>query len=204
MVIQETSPSTKSPSPVTEHLASTGGLFDSLDRLQPLPTLLKAEEASVSLMMDGADQEIAPQDTDSSKPSVNSVDNISIPLFTPLHVPPNHPVLSWSTDDVAQWMQSVGIRASIAELFAENGIDGFSLPRLNHSILSEDLGITSPQLRSTLLLGIEELFSSPLPSFVPSLAPNTDPDPGPESRGNEIDEDEDLPPPYLGDRRDRS
>ncbi|KAJ3115179.1 hypothetical protein HDU96_001084 [Phlyctochytrium bullatum] len=60
-------------------------------------------------------------------------------------------VLSWSPADVQRWMDSVGFRREVVEMFKAHGIDGSRLLGLTDHILENEVGITSAALRASIL-----------------------------------------------------
>ncbi|KAJ3100696.1 hypothetical protein HDU97_001983 [Phlyctochytrium planicorne] len=67
----------------------------------------------------------------------------------PVSLPSVH---NWSVEDVQRWMNSVGFREQVVETFRRHQIDGQRLLGLTDRILEEELGISTPSHRSSILM----------------------------------------------------
>ncbi|KAJ3115176.1 hypothetical protein HDU96_001081 [Phlyctochytrium bullatum] len=70
-------------------------------------------------------------------------------------------VLSWSPVDVQRWMDSVGFRREVVEMFKAHNIDGPRLLGLTDNILEQEIGITSAALRASILSVRARFFLQP-------------------------------------------
>ncbi|KAJ3115171.1 hypothetical protein HDU96_001076 [Phlyctochytrium bullatum] len=86
-------------------------------------------------------------------------------------------VLLWSSGDVRRWMDSVGFRTEVVEMFKAHHIDGPRLLGLTDNILENEIGITSVALRSSILSVRARFFLQPhLPAdAVASAGPSATP-----------------------------
>ncbi|KAJ3106263.1 hypothetical protein HDU97_006714 [Phlyctochytrium planicorne] len=102
-----------------------------------------------------------------------------------------HPILSWTPEDVKNWLDSIGIKEAVSLIFIHREITGRTLATLTDSDLENDLGIYSSNTRTTILLSIEEIIEDPngegANGDVEVAAMNDEMPPG----------IEELPPPYA-------
>ena len=86
-------------------------------------------------------------------------------------------VLSWSTDDVCEWIQNIGLApddktgASLKlylDTFRRHNIDGKMLLHLNDQTLEEELGMMKKLDRLRVLYSIEELLGTDVAAVTPA------------------------------------
>ncbi|KAJ3115169.1 hypothetical protein HDU96_001074 [Phlyctochytrium bullatum] len=70
-------------------------------------------------------------------------------------------VLSWSSADVQRWMDSIGFRTEVVEMFKAHNIDGPRLLGLTDNILENEIGIASAALRASILSVRARFFLQP-------------------------------------------
>ncbi|KAJ3098546.1 hypothetical protein HDU97_003929 [Phlyctochytrium planicorne] len=124
----------------------------------------------------------------------------------------DHPMLTWTPKDVKSWLDSIGIRDAVSQIFLDRHISGLALSSLSDSDLQYDLGIESYNTRTTILISVDDMIEDPAAAkeFTaayceamekpPEIGDDSDGDEmGPEVRRPDSPDSMELPPPYVAE-----
>ncbi|KAJ3100694.1 hypothetical protein HDU97_001981 [Phlyctochytrium planicorne] len=101
---------------------------------------------------DSKEEEEAEQPAATAEPPTPSPNSIDAPQTS------SQAVHTWTVQQVQTWMDSIGFREQVLDTFSCHQIDGQRLLGLTDRILDQELGISNPSLRSSILMIRAEAF----------------------------------------------